>query len=80
VIHNAGWALLVERDQHLGVTEVSNSELLVVTHHWQIKDFLIKIDGTLQISDLNADMVDGRHFEIDIFLSGRHPTTDTLDG
>jgi hypothetical protein len=30
----------------------------------------IKVDGALQISDLNADMVDVCSFEIDFFLSG----------
>src|SRR5258708_7751327 len=70
VIHNSGRALMVERDQRPGDTEANNSMRLVLADHGETEHFLIKIDGTLQIRDLNADMVDVRTLEIDVFLGG----------
>jgi len=61
---------MVERDQRPGGAEANDSVRLVLADHRETKHFLIEIDGPLQIRDLNADMVDVRTLEIDIFLGG----------
>src|SRR5215471_15558312 len=71
VIHNAGRASVVERDQHLGVAEANDSARLVLADHGEAEHLLIEIDGTLHVRDVNADVVDIRAFEIDVFLCGR---------
>ena len=47
-----------ERDQRPVITEANNSERLILANHRETKHFLIEIDGTLQIRNLNADVVD----------------------
>jgi len=59
---------MVERDQHLGVAEANDSARLVLADHREAEHLLIEVDGTLQVRDMNADMVDVRAFEIDVFL------------
>ena len=63
---------MVERDQRLGVAEPNNfnSSLFCLARYSKPEHLLIEVGGALQISNLNADMVDVRSFEIDIFLSG----------
>jgi len=63
---------VVERDQRLGVAEPNDldSALFCLARYSKPEHLPIEVDGALQISDLNADMVDVRSFEIDIFLSG----------
>src|ERR1700682_3158272 len=62
---------MVEGDQGPGDTEANNSVGLVLAHHGETERFLIKIYGTLQIGDLNADMVDVRAFETGPLWFGR---------
>src|SRR5258705_7701125 len=71
VVDHAGRASIVERDQHLGVTEANNSLRPVLAHHREAEHSSIKIDGALQVRDMKADVVDIRGLKIDIFLSGR---------
>lgn len=59
---------MIERDKRPGGTEPNNSERLVLADHGETEHFLIKVDGTLQIRDLDADMVDVRGLEIHVFL------------
>src|ERR1700730_13011664 len=61
---------MIERDQRPVVAEANNSERFVLANHREAEHLLIKIDGTLQVGDLNADMVDIRGLEIEILLSG----------
>src|SRR6266566_5222104 len=73
VIDNFGRALTVQRDQSPVRTETNDSERLVLADDGEVEHFLIEVDGTLQVRNLNADMVDVRGLEIDIVLgsSGR---------
>src|SRR5258706_10687747 len=70
VIDNSGRALMIERDQRPGVSEANDSERLVLADHREAEHFFIEVDGTLQIRDLNADMVDVRGLEVDLCLGG----------
>ena len=72
MIDSAGRAPVVERDQCFGVAEPNNfnSSLLCLARYSKAEHLPIEVDGALQISDLNADMVDVCSFEIDVFLSG----------
>ena len=70
VIHNSGRASMVQRDQHLGVTKANDFARLLLANDGETEHFLIKIDGTLQVRDMNADVVDVRGLEIDVFLGG----------
>src|SRR5216117_766594 len=62
-----------QRDQSPVRTETNDSERLVLADDGEVEHFLIEVDGTLQVRNLNADMVDVRGLEIDIVLgsSGR---------
>ena len=62
--------MTVERDQRPVITEANNSERLILADHRETEHFLIEIDGTLQIRNLNADVVDVRGLEIDLVLGG----------
>jgi hypothetical protein len=68
VVHDAGSASIVERDEHLGVTEADYAAGLILTDHRGAEHLLIEIDGPLQVRDMNADMVDVRVFEIEAVL------------
>src|SRR5215813_3195004 len=68
VIDNFGRALTVQRDQSPVRTEPNDSERLVLADDGEVEHFLIEVDGTLQVRNLNADMVDVRSLEIDIVL------------
>jgi hypothetical protein len=72
MIDSAGRAPVVERDHRPGVAEPNNfnSSLFCLAHYSKPEHLPIEVDGALQISDLNADMVDVCSFEIDVFLSG----------
>src|SRR5438552_13773596 len=72
VINSAGRASDIERYQRLGVAEPNNfySALFGLADHSKTEHFLIEVDGLLQITDLNADMVDVCGFEVDVFLRG----------
>src|SRR5207237_9846815 len=70
VIDNCGGALTVERDQRPVITEANNSERLILADHRETEHFLIEIDGTLEIRNLNADVVDVRGLEIDLVRRG----------
>jgi hypothetical protein len=52
--------LTVQRDQSPVRTETNDSERLVLADDGEIEHFLIEVDGTLQVRNLNADMVDIR--------------------
>src|SRR5260221_3584186 len=67
VIDDAGRASMVERDQHLGVAEANDSAWLVLANHREAEHLLIEVDGTLQVRDMNTDVIDVRGFEIDVF-------------
>src|SRR5712671_790508 len=60
VIHDAGRASAVHGDQHLGVDEANDSAGLVLANHREAEHLLVEIDGTLQVRDMNADVVDVR--------------------
>src|SRR3977135_2328431 len=77
MINSAGRTAVVEGDQRLGVAEPNDfdSSLFCLAHYSEPEHLPIEVDGALQISDLNADMVDVRSFEIDVFLSGRSRAT-----
>src|SRR5262249_19242439 len=68
VVNDCSRALTVERDQRPGVTEANNAQRLILADHGETKHFLIELDGTLQIRDLNTDVVDVRSLEIDVVL------------
>ena len=72
MINSAGRAPMVERDQRFGVAESNNfnSSLFCLAHYGKAEHLPIEVDGPLQVSDLNADMVDVRSFESVVFLSG----------
>lgn len=61
---------MIERDQRPVVAEANNTERFVLANHREAEHLLIKIDGTLQVRDLNADMIDIRVSEIELLLSG----------
>jgi hypothetical protein len=68
VIDNFGRALTVQRDQSPVRTETNDSERLVLANDGEVEHFFIEVDGTLQVRNLNADMVDVCGLEIDIVL------------
>ena len=68
VIDDAGRASMVERDQHLGVAEANDSAWLVLANHREAEHLLIEVDGTLQVRDMNTDVIDVRILEIKAFL------------
>jgi hypothetical protein len=72
MIDSAGRASVVERDQGSGVAEPNNfySSFFRLAHDGEPEHLPIEVGGALDVSDLNADMVDVRSFEIDVFLSG----------
>src|SRR5207244_9517752 len=73
VIDNFGRALTVQRDQSPIRTETNDSERLVLADDGEVEHFLIEVDGTLQVRNLNAEIVDVLGLEMDIVLgsSGR---------
>src|SRR5262249_54380998 len=86
VIYSAGRASDIERYQCLSVAEPNNfyAALFRLADYCETEHFLIKIDGSLQISDLNADMVDVCGLEVDVVLrtccrSARGKHRETLD-
>src|SRR5579871_1539541 len=74
VVNNSGWASMVEGDQHLGIAEANNSARSVFADHSEAEHFLIELDGTLRVRDVNADVVDIRVLEVDAFLGDGAPT------
>ena len=72
MIDSAGRAPVVERDQNFGVAEPNNfdSSFFRLAHDREPEHLPIEVGGALDVSDLNADMVDVCSFEIDVFLSG----------
>src|SRR5213593_3593906 len=68
VIDNFGRALTVQRDQSPVRTETNDSQRLVLADDGEVEHFFIEVDGTLQVRNLNADMVDVRGLQIDIVL------------
>ena len=63
---------MVEGDQRLGVAEPNNfnSSFFCLARYSKPEHLPIEVGGALNVSDLNADMVDVRSFKIDVFLSG----------
>ena len=57
VIHQASGALVMERNQNLSRPETHNLVRLVLTHNRQAEHPLIKGNGTRQITDLDAHVV-----------------------
>src|SRR5215831_10456887 len=70
VIHNTRRALTVEGDQCPVGAEADNSKRLVLANDRETEHFLVKIDGMLQIRDLNAHMINVRTLEFQVFLGG----------
>jgi hypothetical protein len=68
VIHGAGRASMVERDEHVGIAEAYYAARLILADHREAEHLLVELDGPLQIRDMNADMIDVRVFEIEALL------------
>src|SRR5215472_453264 len=75
VINDPCRTLTIERNQHLVGTEADDSQRLILVDHREAEHLLVKSDRSLQIGDLNADMVDVRALEIELFLSGSRCST-----
>jgi hypothetical protein len=71
VIHNSGGALTIERHERPAVAEADDPERLVLAHHRETEHLLVEVNGTLQVRDLNTDMVDVSAFEIEALLGRR---------
>jgi hypothetical protein len=52
----------------LGVAEANDSAWLVLANHREAEHLLIEVDGTLQVRDMNTDVIDVRILEIKAFL------------
>src|ERR1700756_3926303 len=70
VVHDASWALVVKRNQCLGDSEAHDFVLLVLAHRSKTEKLLVEIDGTLQVVDLNADVIDFYAFETGLLKPG----------
>src|SRR5260221_8066588 len=69
MVGRPGRASMVERDQHRLAVAEANDIRVGPAHHRESEHFLIKRDGTLQVRDMNADVVDIRGLKLDLVLS-----------
>src|SRR5712671_4011622 len=73
----SGRTSMVEGDQHRLAVAEANDFRIGPAHHREPEHLLIKRDGTLQVRDMNADVVDIRGLKLDLILSrgGGGPST-----
>src|SRR6185436_3348121 len=69
VVDNASRASMVDGDQNPAIAK-ANDFRLGPANHRKAEHFLIKLDGTLQIRNMNADVIDGCILKLDLILSG----------
>src|SRR5580704_12807321 len=70
VVDEARRTLVVKRNQRLGDPEAHDFVVFVLAHHSKTEKLLVEINGTLQVVDLNADVIDFYAFETGVLKSG----------
>jgi hypothetical protein len=79
VINDSSGALTIERNQDLVGAEADDSQRLILVDHREAEHLLVKGDRSLQVSELNAKVVDVRAVKLHFFLGDSSGSTGGED-